>query len=230
MVTKQIKHKQDDGQEVVLDIGAKAENVETDEERQFVTAAEKAALQSASEGVQTLSGKVGATGDTGGSATAGTVFGKLNKLIADLATHMGRWTEARAGYIDTIKTEVSEIKTSTDKNNTGSASGTLSQKLSHIIGLLTDGEIGTKLDEVAAKGVVKSVQRGTARTTPNTEGVCGEYAVSIPIATVDPDRCIVIILSGDDVAAGCDSLTADTLTISNNVAVYYMSWQVIEFY
>ena len=41
MVTRQIKHKQDDGSEVTLDIGALAANVETDESHQFVTQEEK---------------------------------------------------------------------------------------------------------------------------------------------------------------------------------------------
>lgn len=41
MVTRQIKHKQEDGSEVTLDIGALAANVETDESHQFVTQEEK---------------------------------------------------------------------------------------------------------------------------------------------------------------------------------------------
>ena len=47
---------------------------------------------------------IGATGDTGGSSTAGTLFGKLNKIISDIATFVGNWTATRAGYIDNIKT------------------------------------------------------------------------------------------------------------------------------
>lgn len=48
MVTRQIKHKQKDGSEVTLDIGALAANVETDESHQFVTQQEKEAIKSPS--------------------------------------------------------------------------------------------------------------------------------------------------------------------------------------
>lgn len=41
MVTRQITQKQEDGTEVVVDIGAKAENVETDATRRFVSDTEK---------------------------------------------------------------------------------------------------------------------------------------------------------------------------------------------
>lgn len=60
--------------------------------------------------VQAVSDKIGATGNTGGSDSAGTVMGKLNKLLSDLATHMGRWTATRAGHIDTIKNNTDAIK------------------------------------------------------------------------------------------------------------------------
>ena len=38
--------------------------------------------------VKTNTDTIGTTSDTGGSATEGTVFGKLNKIISDLATHI----------------------------------------------------------------------------------------------------------------------------------------------
>lgn len=43
MVTRQIKQKLEDGTEIVVDIGAKAEHVETDSEHRFVSDAEKEA-------------------------------------------------------------------------------------------------------------------------------------------------------------------------------------------
>lgn len=102
--------------------------------------------------------RTGATGDTGGSATAGTVMGKLNKLISDLTAHAASWTAARAGYIDTIKTDAAAAKadaaaakSNTGTNNTGSATGTLSQKLSHIISLLTSGDVSDKLETIVTQ-------------------------------------------------------------------------------
>lgn len=73
-----------------------------------------------------INDKIGQTTDTGGTTNAGSVFAKLNKLISDLATHMGRWTSARASSIDTIASMVST-------NNTPNAEGTLSQKLSKLV-------------------------------------------------------------------------------------------------
>lgn len=46
--------------------------------------------------------KTGAVNATGGTATAGGIFAKLNKLLTD-------WTTARAGKIDTIATDISAL-------------------------------------------------------------------------------------------------------------------------
>ncbi len=47
---------------------------------------------------------IGQTGNTGGTASAGTVMAKLNKLLTD-------WTTTRAGYINTINTNASNLNT-----------------------------------------------------------------------------------------------------------------------
>lgn len=51
-------------------------------------------------GTANLEAKVGETSDVAGTSSTGTVFGKLNKLISDLVTHMSRWTATKAGYVD----------------------------------------------------------------------------------------------------------------------------------
>ena len=48
--------------------------------------------------------KTGAVNASGGTASAGGIFAKLNKLLTD-------WTTARAGKIDTIATDVGTVKT-----------------------------------------------------------------------------------------------------------------------
>ena len=78
---------------------------------------------------------IGATGNTGGSSTAGTVMGKLNKLITDLTTHIGVWTSTRASYIDNIRSY-------TITNNTASKTGVLSAKLAYVISLLENTTYG----------------------------------------------------------------------------------------
>lgn len=103
MITRQMKHVTDDGQIIEVDIGAEAKNVETDAQHQFVTTAEKEAIQASSEAVQGISGKIGAAGDTGGSTTAGTVMGKLNKLISDVeaaAENPAAYTNIKCGSAD----------------------------------------------------------------------------------------------------------------------------------
>lgn len=51
-------------------------------------------------GTANLEAKVGETSDAAGTSSTGTVFGKLNKLISDLVTHMSRWSAAKANYLD----------------------------------------------------------------------------------------------------------------------------------
>ncbi len=76
--------------------------------------------------VADLVSKVGTTSNTGGSATAGTIFAKLNKLITDVTTLTTSLTSTRAGYID-------KINTNTATSTTSSSTGTLSQKLNYLI-------------------------------------------------------------------------------------------------
>lgn len=93
-----------------------------------------------------VNSKVGATGNTGGTATAGTIFGKLNAIISSIASFVANWTAARAAKVDNLDAKVSTrqseqnaydryniLNNNTGVNNTASATGTLSQKLSHTI-------------------------------------------------------------------------------------------------
>lgn len=193
---------------------------------------------------------IGATGDTGGSTTAGTVMGKLNKAISDLTTHMGRWTATRAGYIDTIntnassaKTDAAAAKTNTATNNTASATGTLSQKLSHVINLLASGSVNTKLDTIVSQTssakVIKSIQRGNVDSGIIVENGNSYAGAKITINAVDPNKSVVLvngsILSGSS-TYGCilSSLTEKQLIITakpdSSGGVGIIGWQVIEFY
>lgn len=94
--------------------------------------------------------KVGSTGNTGGTASAGTLFAKLNAIISSIASHVANWTAARAAKVDNLDATISSrqseanalsryntLNTNTEVNNTASATGTLSQKLSHIINLFS---------------------------------------------------------------------------------------------
>jgi hypothetical protein len=92
---------------------------------------------------------VGATGNTGGSASAGSVMAKLNKIVSDIGTLISNWTSTRAGYIDTIKTNTDRL-TSTRATiidnigatgNTGgtTSAGTVMAKLNAILSKINSG-------------------------------------------------------------------------------------------
>ena len=143
-----------------------------------------------------VNSKVGQTSNTGGTASAGTLFGKLNAIISSIATHVANWTAARAANLDAaVSSRQSEanaldrynsISTNTGPNHTASATGTLSQKLSHIINLFatnTAKQRSTRLQTVA-------IPRNTTTTVLNLSGpgelICFYYAPdssSAPMAT-----------------------------------------------
>ena len=100
-----------------------------------------------------VNSKVGQTSNTGGTASAGTIFGKLNSIISSIASFVANWTSARAAKVDNLDAKVSSresesdavirysnLNTNTGVNNTASATGTLSQKLSHIINTVATRE------------------------------------------------------------------------------------------
>lgn len=134
--------------------------------------------------------------------------------------------------IESVKTSLEEVKTNTARNTTASASGTLSQKLTHIIELLTVGSVKDKLETIATQttvgnvSVVKSIQRGlVAHTTPTT---------TVEINEVNPDKCVVI-LTGTGYSASSPyviSIDATNFVLKSPINDYCLTidWQVIEFY
>lgn len=93
--------------------------------------------------------KVGATNDTGGSATAGSIFAKLNEVLT---------------YIKgTLWTGINNIWGEVQKNNTANATGTLSQKLSKVI---TD--VATLNTTVQSSGKVLVAKRASVSAANGT--------------------------------------------------------------
>ena len=123
-----------------------------------------------------VNSKVGETNNTGGTNSAGTLFGKLNAIISSIATHVANWTAARAANLDAaVSTRESEasalsryntLNTNTGVNNTASATGTLSQKLSHIINLIASS--GQK--KLASKAVNFTTAAAGTHTILNITG------------------------------------------------------------
>lgn len=120
--------------------------------------------------------KIGDTTNGGGSATAGTLMGKLNAVITSIASHVANWTAARAANLDAaVSTRQSEsnaasryntLNSNTAVNNTASATGTLSQKLSYIIGQFA----GVAQKKLASKVVNFTVESPGTYTILNVTG------------------------------------------------------------
>lgn len=208
--------------------------------------------------VDEINTAVGSTNDTGGSTSAGSIFAKLNKVISDIATHMGRWTSTRAGYIDTINTNASNAKTYaqnsqnyTVTNNTANKTGVLSQKLSYLINLLENGTYGLSALKSNGMRAVKSVQKGTLQLSGSPETITtyesGDgysftkyFYKDINISPVDVTKSVIFFKSRENYT--CRLINSTTLRIylesenSNNVTsktIYYYhrtTWQVVEFY
>lgn len=98
---------------------------------------------------------IGATNNTGGSATAGTAMAKLNGIFTNASTAASKATAA-AKDAASIKTTVATVSTDaasasmcaknaqtfTATNNKASKTGILSQKLAYVIGLLENTTYG----------------------------------------------------------------------------------------
>lgn len=78
----------------------------------------KETLSTVKTNVNSVKSSVGSTKDTGGSISAGSIFGKLNKIISDIATHMNSWSSTRAGYIDNIRSNTEGLHSKVDTLNT----------------------------------------------------------------------------------------------------------------
>ena len=77
---------------------------------------------------------IGATGNTGGSTTAGTVMAKLNKVITDTTTILTNTnTNNTASTSGTLSQKVSSAISNTAATTTENSSGTLSAKLTYLI-------------------------------------------------------------------------------------------------
>jgi len=127
--------------------------------------------------------------DTGGTATAGTIMAKLNKLLTD-------WTTARAGKIDTINTNTSNLNT----RLTSTRAGYL-DKLANFGavgdtgGTATAGTMMAKLNALItanSKGLkVKSVQHGYVEAVEINPAT--SKTRSITINSVNVNKSIMII-------------------------------------
>lgn len=168
----------------------------------------------------TIIDNIGATNNTGGSATTGTVMAKLNAI---LTWFTGTWTATRAGLIDTINNN-------TKANNTASSTGTLSQKLSYLIstligatgatgGTTTAGTVMAKLNTLLGKvgqgdfcgksyafeqvsGTGTSTELITLKSYTNTKGGIIKFSAYIGSISVTPrSGYITLVVDGVTVAS-----------------------------
>lgn len=180
------------------------------------------ALNTVKSGVTDIQSKIGTTSDTGGSATAGGLFAKINALISSIASHVAAWTSGRAARMDNLDAQVSTMQTE------ATAAARYSALLSRV------GDAVTAAGD--SKGAVKSIQRGIVAGVENLED-----SFAITISPVNPAKCVVSfenrLVSGSNpvYAPAFLSLTSTTLTIRRpmcNGLTSYISamWQIVEYY
>lgn len=168
-----------------------------------------------------IKAKVGSTNDTGGSATSGSIFAKINSLISTFASHVAGWTAARAAKMDNLDVKVSTMQT---EEMAATRYTALFNKASEAVTAANNSGVS-----------IKSVQRGVM---PATSDLTDVY--SIALSTVNPAKCVVSfenrVYSGVNTSFGplFISLTSNELTVrrplsSNNDHVQAM-WQVVEYY
>lgn len=140
--------------------------------------------------------KTGTVNATGGTATSGGIFAKLNKLLTD-------WTTSRAGKVDNldaaISTRASQTSITTLQN--------------------TANGINAATAELINGRVVKSVQTGVVAVTatlgtPNTEDT--DYT-DITIASVNPSKCLVLFVGGASVTSDINAGLTTAYTQATNV-------------
>lgn len=138
--------------------------------------------------------------------------------------------------IESVKTSLEEVKTNTAGNTTASASGTLSQKLTHIIELLTVGSVKDKLETIKTQttvgnvSVVKSIQRGVVNVVPG--------GMIVEINEINPDKSMILITGPTcgtvtwALMPYVVSLDSTSFVLRHDYAGYApgITWQVIEFY
>lgn len=198
--------------------------------------ADKVTLDKVNTNVADIHSRVGATTDTGGSATAGTLMGKLNALISSILAHVSNWTAARAANLDAaISTRESEanalsryntLNGNTAVNNIASASGTLSQKLSHIINLLAGNGVKQKSTKLSI-----TMAGGNASTTVFNVTGAGEI-IAIYTGGENSNVSATIVLDGVtytqamggylNYGVGFDYINGKLLTGYNNANVYQL--------
>ena len=132
--------------------------------------------------VSDISQRIGQTGNTGGTTTAGSVFGKLNALLT-------RWTQARAGYVDTIYN-------ATNASSVISATGSLSQKLNFIIDNLTTGQAKQWKLETGSQSLTTSAASATL-WEKNGTGVL--QAVTFVCTSTSPGQFVNVEIEVDGV-------------------------------
>lgn len=212
--------------------------------------------------------RVGATGDTGGTTTGGSLAAKLNALLTS-------WTSTRAGYIDTINTNAGRLtavratkidnigatsdtdgsatagtvmgklngiftntsnassyansaKTATATNNTASKTGTLSQKESYTHSLLENTTYGLSALKTAI-GSVNSGGQVTPQTKQFTQFVYGsvDCKSNNSVTITGSGRMVILSTSGAQGVGlkvdGGSQYALDTLIAGGNLEIYFNS-------
>lgn len=136
--------------------------------------------------------KVGSSGDTGATTTTGSLFAKINSLTSRVAAFVANWTEARAAKVDNLDAAVSSrqseanastryntLNTNTGVNNTASATGTLSQKLSHAINTVntrqSEADAATRYNQLNTNTAINNTASATGTLSQKLSHIIGLF-------------------------------------------------------
>lgn len=164
-----------------------------------------------------------------------TDFTEVKNAISDVKTD-----------VSSVKTEVNSVKTSVDEVKTSNESSFTDVK-NAISGVSTKVE-AVSGSYVLNSGVIKSIQRGTARNGSTIS--YNKVVISANLSTVNPQKCIVIADAGAYITSVSDIKNVDRKAlyinditeftenrISFDVVNYSgtwldptVTWQVVEFY
>jgi hypothetical protein len=170
-----------------------------------------------------IAARIGASNDTGGTTTSGSVAAKLNKVISDIATFVSNWTSTRAGYIDTIKTNTDRLTSAratiidnigATGNTGGSATaGTVMAKLNTLITNTTTNNTASKTGILSAKlaYIISLLENTTYGLNALKTTISGSMSVIPKVTVLEPsDNVLFTVVSGETNTTSSSNLTVGT--------------------
>ncbi|AMJ40465.1 hypothetical protein [Anaerotignum propionicum] len=169
-----------------------------------------------------VKGKIGSTADTGGSSTAGSVFGKINYLVSQVSSYLA----SIYSWVNTLTGKIGNSNDSEGTATTGTVMGKLNYLVTHGSNNLTDvykyvlgigntndsqgnttsGSVMGKLNYLISQvstylsSIYSSISTVNSKLNSLMNGIFIKsiqrgvsYSANVSIANVNPAKCIVLL-------------------------------------